>query len=85
MYLCIVGVTFGGFLYIAGGEKYNNSMTPVDSVFRYDPRNSTWLKVASMNHQRQSFSLAVLNNRMYAVGNVWIFILDSVHLEIFVE
>ncbi|XP_061174624.1 kelch-like protein 9 [Saccostrea echinata] len=61
-------VMFGGFLYVAGGERYNNSMAPVNSVFRYDPRNGDWLKVANMKHNRQSFSLAVLNNMMYAVG-----------------
>ena len=64
----LVGVSFGGFLYIAGGERYNNSMAPLNTVFRFDPRNGAWLKIANMKNNRQSFSLAVLNNMMYAVG-----------------
>lgn len=67
------GVIFGGFLYIAGGERYNNSMAPLNTVFRFDPRSGAWLKVASMKHNRQSFNLAVLNNMMYAVGKYSVF------------
>lgn len=67
------GVIFGGFLYIAGGERYNNSMAPLNTVFRFDPRSGAWLKVASMKHNRQSFNLAVLNNLMYAVGKYSVF------------
>lgn len=67
------GVIFGGFLYIAGGERYNNSMAPLNTVFRFDPRSGAWLKVASMKHNRQSFNLAVLNNMMYAIGKYSVF------------
>ncbi|CAH1795785.1 unnamed protein product [Owenia fusiformis] len=52
--------TLGGFLYVAGGETTNDQRSPLATAFRYDPRNDTWLKIASMNHSRESFQLGVL-------------------------
>lgn len=57
-----------GFLYVAGGEASNDTCEPMRSVCRYDPRNCSWLTVASMQNCRQSFQLGVLNGALYAVG-----------------
>ncbi|KAL5004783.1 hypothetical protein ScPMuIL_018239 [Solemya velum] len=58
----------GGFLYVAGGESTNDHCSPVKTVFRFDPRNKTWLQVACMNYSRQSFQMAVLHGHIYALG-----------------
>ena len=60
-----------GFLYVAGGEIANDQCTPLKSVCRYDPRNSSWMQVASMQNCRQSFQIGVLNGALYAVGKAF--------------
>ena len=60
----------GGFLYVAGGEPTNDQRSPVNTAFRYDPRNHTWLQIANMKNKRESFNLGVLNNMLYAVGKL---------------
>ena len=57
-----------GFLYVAGGETTNDKCEPKKTVCRFDPRNNSWVSVASMQNCRQSFQLGVLNGALYAVG-----------------
>jgi N-acetylneuraminic acid mutarotase len=37
-------------------------------VFRYDPQNNKWNKVASMSTRRLGVGVAVLQGHLYAVG-----------------
>ncbi len=58
----------GGFLYIAGGEETNDQRSPLNTAYRLNPRNNSWLQIASMKHRRESFQLGILNGMLYAVG-----------------
>ena len=66
----ILVATLNGFLYVAGGETTNDQYLPLKTVCRFDPRNSSWMQVASMQNCRQSFQLGVLNGALYAVGKL---------------
>ncbi|XP_021145370.2 kelch-like protein 9 [Columba livia] len=58
------------FLFIIGGQcKFDpTGKQPSNEVFRFDPRNTSWLQVASMLERRTRFHAGVLSDRIFAVG-----------------
>ncbi|NXL36261.1 KLHL9 protein, partial [Glaucidium brasilianum] len=58
------------FLFVIGGQcKFDpTGKQPSNAVFRFDPRNASWLQVASMLERRTRFQVAVLSDRIFAVG-----------------
>ncbi|NWI31636.1 KLHL9 protein, partial [Sula dactylatra] len=58
------------FLFVIGGQCKFDPMgkQPSNEVFRFDPRNSSWLQVASMLERRTRFHADVLSDRIFAVG-----------------
>lgn len=62
---------FGGKLYVMGGYEITMRSTEWNykkSVEIYDESSKTWNIATSMKRMRSNFSVAVCNNRMYAVG-----------------
>ncbi|KAK5982223.1 Kelch protein 20 [Trichostrongylus colubriformis] len=62
-----------GCLYVVGGfdgNAYLNIVERLDPrvVEKYDPLTNEWTAVAAMNCKRSAVGLAVVNERMYAVG-----------------
>uniref|UniRef100_A0A3Q3IXX4 BACK domain-containing protein n=2 Tax=Monopterus albus TaxID=43700 RepID=A0A3Q3IXX4_MONAL len=57
-----------GQLYIFGGKKYYGSGDTLNSVYRYDPVHSSWESLAEMQEKRCSFSVVVLDGKIYAIG-----------------
>ncbi|KAL4618298.1 kelch-like protein 33 [Arapaima gigas] len=58
----------GGQLYVAGGCHYYATADTLKSVYRYDPLQNTWQRLADMNEQRSNFSLVVRDKQLYAIG-----------------
>ncbi|NXS63027.1 KLHL9 protein, partial [Brachypteracias leptosomus] len=58
------------FLFVLGGQsKFDpTGKQPSNEVFRFDPRNGSWLQVASMLERRTRFHADVLSDRIMAVG-----------------
>ncbi|NXU48894.1 KLH13 protein, partial [Turnix velox] len=58
------------FLFVMGGQcKFDpKGKQPSNEVFRFDPRNGSWLQVASMLERRTRFHAEVLSDRIFAVG-----------------
>ncbi|XP_051492871.1 kelch-like protein 9 [Apus apus] len=58
------------FLFVIGGQsKFDpTEMHPSNEVFRFDPRNASWLQVASMLERRTRFHADVLSDHIFAVG-----------------
>ncbi|XP_040463592.1 LOW QUALITY PROTEIN: kelch-like protein 9 [Falco naumanni] len=58
------------FLFVIGGQCTFDPMgkQPSNEVFRFDPRNTSWLQVASMLERRTRFHADVLTDRILAVG-----------------
>ncbi|NXG78994.1 KLHL9 protein, partial [Baryphthengus martii] len=58
------------FLFIIGGQcKFDpTGKQPSNEVFRFDPRNTSWLQVASMLERRTRFYADVLSGHIFAVG-----------------
>ncbi|KAM9271092.1 kelch-like protein 13 [Morus bassanus] len=58
------------FLFVIGGQCKFDPMgkQPSNEVFRFDPRNTSWLQVASMLERRTRFHADVLSDRIFAVG-----------------
>ncbi|XP_002741110.1 kelch-like protein 5 [Saccoglossus kowalevskii] len=67
-----VGVTVcNGCLYAIGGHDAPASQQTsrqFDCVERYDPRSDTWTTVAAMNICRDAVGVAVLGDKLYAIG-----------------
>ncbi|NXU81387.1 KLHL9 protein, partial [Oreotrochilus melanogaster] len=63
-------VIFGDFLFVIGGQcKFDpTGKQPTNEVFRFDPRNNSWLQVASMLERRTRFHAEVLSGHICAVG-----------------
>ncbi|XP_016521253.1 kelch-like protein 33 [Poecilia formosa] len=57
-----------GQLYILGGKKYYGNGDIFNSVYRYDPLQNSWESLCEMQEKRSSFSVVVLDGRLYAVG-----------------
>ncbi|NXJ95661.1 KLH13 protein, partial [Corythaixoides concolor] len=58
------------FLFVIGGQcKFDpTGKQPSNEVFRFDPRNASWIQVASMLERRTRFHADVLSGRIFAVG-----------------
>ncbi|NXW07429.1 KLH13 protein, partial [Fregetta grallaria] len=58
------------FLFVIGGQCKFDPMgkQPSNEVFRFDPRNASWLQVASMLERRTRFHADVLSDCIFAVG-----------------
>ncbi|NWS66162.1 KLHL9 protein, partial [Crotophaga sulcirostris] len=58
------------FLFVMGGQCKFDPMgkQPSNEVFRFDPRNTSWLQVASMLERRTRFHADVLSDSIFAVG-----------------
>ncbi|KFZ50638.1 Kelch-like 13, partial [Antrostomus carolinensis] len=58
------------FLFVIGGQcKFDpTGKQPSNEVFRFDPRNTSWLQVASMLERRTRFHADVLSDHIFAVG-----------------
>ncbi|KAF1567061.1 Kelch-like protein 13, partial [Eudyptes chrysocome] len=58
------------FLFVIGGQCKFDPMgkQPSNEVFRFDPRDTSWLQVASMLERRTRFHADVLSDRIFAVG-----------------
>ena len=39
----------------------------MDTVFRYDPRNNCWMRMANLNEKRTFFHLSAIDENLYAV------------------
>ncbi|NXL92315.1 KLHL9 protein, partial [Alectura lathami] len=63
-------VIINDFLFVIGGQcKFDpTGKQPSNEVFRFDPRNASWLQVASMLKRRTRFHADVLSDRIFAVG-----------------
>uniref|UniRef100_A0A8C9X102 Kelch-like family member 33 n=1 Tax=Sander lucioperca TaxID=283035 RepID=A0A8C9X102_SANLU len=57
-----------GQLYVFGGKKYYGISDSVNSVYRYDPFQNNWESLAEMQQKRCSFSVVVLDGKIYAIG-----------------
>ncbi|NXO60934.1 KLH13 protein, partial [Aramus guarauna] len=62
--------TINDFLFVIGGQyKFDpTGKQPSNEVFRFDPRNTSWLQVASMLERRTRFHTDVLSDCIFAVG-----------------
>ncbi|NWS59844.1 KLH13 protein, partial [Chunga burmeisteri] len=58
------------FLFVIGGQCKFDPMgkQPSNEVFRFDPRDTSWLQVASMLERRTRFHADVLSDCIFAVG-----------------
>ncbi|XP_044040879.1 golgin subfamily A member 4-like [Siniperca chuatsi] len=57
-----------GQLYVFGGKKYYGIRDTLNSVYRYDPLQNSWESLAEMQEKRCSFSVVVLDGKIYAIG-----------------
>eukprot|EP00698_Gefionella_okellyi_P017548 TRINITY_DN5150_c0_g2_i2.p1 TRINITY_DN5150_c0_g2~~TRINITY_DN5150_c0_g2_i2.p1 ORF type:complete len:723 (+),score=115.30 TRINITY_DN5150_c0_g2_i2:784-2952(+) len=60
------GCVYRGKLYVAGGLC--RSKTYVNELWCYDPVSDSWAQLADMPTARDSLSLVVYNDRLYAIG-----------------
>ncbi|XP_077356504.1 kelch-like protein 33 [Festucalex cinctus] len=65
---CHEAVVFKGQLYVFGGKKYYGTEDTLKSVYRYDPLQNSWDKMADMSNKRCYFSVAVKDGNIYAIG-----------------
>ncbi|XP_030062921.1 kelch-like protein 9 isoform X2 [Microcaecilia unicolor] len=58
------------FLFVIGGQKRfdPSGKYPSNEVFRFDPRNGSWLQVARMLERRTRFHADVISERIIVVG-----------------
>lgn len=63
-------VVIGNFLFVIGGQyKFEAAgKQPTNEVFRFDPRNGSWLQVAGMLEKRTRFHAGVLSGHIIAVA-----------------
>ncbi|XP_037614103.1 kelch-like protein 33 [Sebastes umbrosus] len=57
-----------GQLYIFGGKKYYGINDTLNSVYKYDPLQNSWECLVEMQEKRSSFSVVVLDGKIYAIG-----------------
>ncbi|CAN9509743.1 unnamed protein product [Ophioblennius macclurei] len=57
-----------GQLYVFGGKKYYGNGDILNSVYRFDPLQSTWESLAEMGEKRSSFSVVVMDEKIFAIG-----------------
>ncbi|XP_062240438.1 uncharacterized protein si:ch211-63p21.8 isoform X2 [Platichthys flesus] len=57
-----------GQLYVFGGKKYYGTDDTLTSVYRYDPHQNSWERLADMQQNRCLFSVVVLEGKMFSIG-----------------
>ena len=62
-------VSARGKLYVAGGE--DAIMGGINEVECFDPTTRVWTTIAPLNENRAKFELAVLGDKLYAIGGVF--------------
>ncbi|OKP92273.1 hypothetical protein A3842_02555 [Paenibacillus sp. P3E] len=60
-------ITVNGEMYRIGGLSSSLGSTS-DKVYKYDPKNDTWIPKASMHVKREHFALAESNGKIYVFG-----------------
>uniref|UniRef100_A0A4W5LN51 Si:ch211-63p21.8 n=1 Tax=Hucho hucho TaxID=62062 RepID=A0A4W5LN51_9TELE len=57
-----------GQLYVIGGCEFYTKTDTLKSVYRYDPMQDSWQRLADMQEYRSNFSVVVRGDRLYAIG-----------------
>ncbi|XP_028840795.1 kelch-like protein 33 isoform X2 [Denticeps clupeoides] len=57
-----------GQLYVAGGRHYYGREDVMNSMFRYDPLENNWRRLADMQEARSNFAMLVVGETIYAIG-----------------
>ncbi|XP_024290264.1 kelch-like protein 33 [Oncorhynchus tshawytscha] len=57
-----------GKLYVLGGQNYKGMLGVLNSVYRYDPLQNRWERLANLQEKRCNFSVVVLDEMIYAIG-----------------
>nr|UZC49421.1 kelch-like protein [Carassius auratus]WEX30225.1 Kelch-like protein 33-A [Carassius auratus] len=57
-----------GKLYVVGGRHYYGKADTMNCTYRYDPIQNSWQRLTDMHERRGSFTLVVLNGKIYAIG-----------------
>ncbi|XP_054609387.1 kelch-like protein 33 [Dunckerocampus dactyliophorus] len=57
-----------GQLYVFGGKKYYGTGDTLHCVYRYNPLENSWHRMADMTQKRNSFSAVVIDGSIYAIG-----------------
>uniref|UniRef100_A0A4W5LMK7 Kelch-like family member 33 n=1 Tax=Hucho hucho TaxID=62062 RepID=A0A4W5LMK7_9TELE len=57
-----------GKLYVIGGQNYKGMLGVLNSVYRYDPLQNRWERLANLQEKRCNFSVVVLDEMIYAIG-----------------
>ncbi|XP_024290265.2 kelch-like protein 33 [Oncorhynchus tshawytscha] len=57
-----------GRLYVIGGCEFYTKTDTLKSVYRYDPMQDSWQRLADMQEYRSNFSVVVWGDRLYAIG-----------------
>lgn len=55
-------------LYVCGGRHFYGTEDVLKTVFRYDPNDNSWTKVADMQLERCHFAMLVTDGMIYAIG-----------------
>ncbi|NXF37230.1 KLH33 protein, partial [Nyctibius bracteatus] len=58
----------GNILYILGGKRYYGVRDTLASVYRYQPMDDSWERLASMTSGRSYFAAVALGDFIYALG-----------------
>ncbi|KAM6041401.1 kelch-like protein 33 isoform 1-T1 [Chlamydotis macqueenii] len=58
----------GNSLYVLGGKRYYGVRDTLASVYRYQPMDDSWERLASMTCGRSYFAAAALGDLIYALG-----------------
>lgn len=62
-------VVVGPYIYVAGGMGIvSGQQTQLNSFERYDPEKDVWTMLNPMTMARSALTLAVLENKIYAMG-----------------
>ncbi|KAM9827425.1 kelch-like protein 33 [Neosynchiropus ocellatus] len=59
---------FKGQLYVFGGNRYYGVGDTLSSVYRYNPLQNSWERLADMGEHRCTFSVVILDGNMLAIG-----------------
>jgi N-acetylneuraminic acid mutarotase len=61
--------TYQDRIYIVGGQEYNaHIVAAIRAVEAYDPASNQWTSLPTMPTARHGVNVAILNNRLYAIG-----------------
>ncbi|KFP90111.1 Kelch-like 33, partial [Apaloderma vittatum] len=58
----------GNILYVLGGKRYYGVHDTLASVYRYEPMDDSWERLASMTCGRSHFAAVALGDFIYALG-----------------